>query len=125
MSIGDVRCFWESVKLTFLAPQIRQLKEFIITAPAECRDSKPTLLDIIEKASADHYGLESGIIGKLAGIIQASQFDGNLGGPFICCTVGKEGSDGLHDGYLICPAFGANAACTTVFMKSNKLAEHQ
>ncbi len=31
-------------------------------------------------------------------------------GPFICGVLGTEGDDGLHYGYLICPAYGTDIA---------------
>ncbi len=36
-------------------------------------------------------------------------------GPFICGVIGKRGPDGLHDGYWICPAPGADVV--VVFMR--------
>jgi hypothetical protein len=80
----------------------------------------PTLIDIMTKASAGAYGEESELIGKLAGIFQASQFD-KLWGPFICGTMGTKGSDGLHEGYSICPAYGADAQCTVLFTRQKAL----
>lgn len=38
-------------------------------------------------------------------------------GPFICGAVGEAGPDGLHDAYMICPTYGADARCTAVFRR--------
>jgi len=102
-----------------IAPQIERLEE-LAAAGQSSKGVPPTILEIIENASAGAYGPDSMIIGKMAGLIQASQFDGKLGGPFICGTVGAENPDGLHDGYLICPAFGADVSCTTAYFKDDR-----
>ncbi len=31
-----------------------------------------------------------------------------LKGPFICGAMGEPGTDGLHRGYLVCPAYGSD-----------------
>jgi hypothetical protein len=77
-----------------------------------------TLVEVMEKAAVGSYGEESELIGKLAGIIHAAKVESGSWGPFICGTMGKVGPDGLHDGYLICPAFGADANCTAHFKRA-------
>jgi hypothetical protein len=37
--------------------------------------------------------------------------------PFICGTIGDIGNNGLHEGYFICPAYGADVQCTEVYLK--------
>ena len=59
----------------------------------------------------------SDVIGKLAGLFMAAKFDRSWG-PFICGTMGAMGPDGLHDGYLICPTYGADAQCTAHFSRA-------
>lgn len=65
------------------------------------------LSEIMSKAASGAYGDDSDAIGKLAGLLFAAQFDQSWG-PFICGTMGNAGPDGLHDGYLICPTYGAD-----------------
>lgn len=72
---------------------------------------------ILAKAAEGAYGDDSAVIGKLAGLFMAAKFEQSWG-PFICGTMGVEGSDGLHDGYLICPAYGADVQCTAHFSRT-------
>lgn len=81
-----------------------------------------TLRTIMERAAAGSYGPESALIGKIAGLLVSAKFDHGLG-PFICGTLGIEGDDGLHDGYLICPSYGADAGATQAYMRTN--GEHE
>jgi hypothetical protein len=39
--------------------------------------------------------------------------------PFICGTIGDIGHNGLHDGYIICPAYGVDAQCSEVFVRQS------
>lgn len=71
---------------------------------------------IIEAASAQAYGEDSEAIAKIVGWFAAIQFDKGAG-PFICGTIGAQGGDGLHDGYLICPTYGADIQCTAIFTR--------
>lgn len=75
-----------------------------------------TLTEVIEKASAGGYGEESELIAKVFGFAMAAKFDRGWG-PFICGTMGKQGPDGLHEGYQICPTYGADANCTVAFFR--------
>lgn len=76
-----------------------------------------TLIEIMAKATAGAYGEESELIGKIAGLINAATFDKSAG-PFICGAIGKQGKDGMHMGYMICPTYGADSRCTGMFMRS-------
>lgn len=78
---------------------------------------KPTLTDVLSRAGSGSYGEDSELIGKVFGVIANAKFDQGTG-PFICGTLGKAGPDGLHDGYLICPMFGADANCTAAYKRS-------
>jgi len=40
-------------------------------------------------------------------------------GPFICGALGEEGSDGLHQGYLVSPMYGADTRVTAAFMRAS------
>lgn len=71
---------------------------------------------ILTKAAQGVYGEDSALIGKVFGLLVAANFDKGTG-PFICGTLGKQGPDGLHDGYQICPMFGADVRATTAFMR--------
>jgi hypothetical protein len=84
------------------------------------KTNKP-LIDIIAKASDGAYGEDSDLIGKMAGLIQAAHFD-KTWGPFICGTMGEIGPDGLHQGYSICPAYGADFRCTALYKRVNNTA---
>ncbi len=64
--------------------------------------------DILERAAAGKYGEDSDAIGKLAGIVRAMTFERSFG-PFICGVV--------KDGYLICPAYGADARETALYRR--------
>jgi hypothetical protein len=75
--------------------------------------------EIIERASSGAYGEDSTDIAKVFGWLVAVKFDEGAG-PFICGTVGKQGGDGLHDGYMVCPTYGADANCTAIFMRAGK-----
>lgn len=75
-----------------------------------------TIKDVIEKASSGAYGEDSETIAKVFGWVATVKFDMGIG-PFICGTVGKEGSDGLHEGYLICPTYGVDANMTKPFFQ--------
>ena len=77
---------------------------------------KTELLEIIEKASAGAYGEESELIGKIAGLWNAVKFDQSWG-PFICGAIGEMGQDGLHEGYSICPCYGADAMCMGLYVR--------
>jgi len=70
----------------------------------------------MEKAGRGEYGEDSDIIGKVFGAVMNAKFE-SIAAPFICGYLGKQGSDGLHDGYLICPAYGADFRCTSAYMK--------
>ena len=72
---------------------------------------------ILERAARGGYGEDSSAIGKLAGIVRAANFESGFG-PFICGTIGPRGPDGLHDGYFICPAYGADAKTTAAFKRT-------
>jgi hypothetical protein len=74
------------------------------------------LSDILARSAEGAYGEDSDAIGKLAGLLFAEKFDQSWG-PFICGTMGKQGPDGLHDGYLICPTYGADVQCTAHFKR--------
>ena len=74
---------------------------------------------ILERAAGGEYGEDSDAIGKLAGIVRAATFERSFG-PFICGTMGGKDASGLHEGYLICPAYGADAATTAVFKRANQ-----
>lgn len=78
-----------------------------------------TLTDILEKAGTGAYGEDSDLIGKVFGILANAKFDHGTG-PFICGAMGKMGSDGLHEGYIICPMYGADANVSAIFMRSNR-----
>ena len=72
------------------------------------------------KAAEGGYGEYFDVIGKLAGLFMATKFDQSWG-PFIYCgTMGAMGPDGLHDGYLICPTYGADAQCTRISVGPNR-----
>ena len=77
---------------------------------------KTQLLEIMEKAAAGAYGEESELIGKIAGLWNAVKFDWGWG-PFICGAIGAAGPDGLHDGYLVCPCYGADVQCTDTYVR--------
>lgn len=82
-------------------------------------DGMTVLIDIIEKASAGAYGEDSEYIGKLAGLFNAAKFDKGWG-PFICGTNGKQGPDGLHESYMICPCYGADVNCTAIYRRVDR-----
>jgi hypothetical protein len=75
------------------------------------------LAKVMEKAAAGAYGEDSEIIGKLFGILAFAKFDQGAG-PFICGYMGKPGSDGLHERYMICPMYGADANCTAIYSRT-------
>lgn len=77
-----------------------------------------TLYDILNKAAEGAYGDDSVLIGKAIGVLVTATFDKGSG-PFICGAIGKVGSDGLHEGYCICPSFGSDHQMTTVYMKKD------
>jgi len=72
---------------------------------------------ILERAARGEYGEDSEAIGKLVGVMRAATFDKGWGGPFICGAIGAVGTDGLHDAYLICPAYGADHQSTAAFKR--------
>jgi hypothetical protein len=74
------------------------------------------LFQIIERASAGAYGEDSEFIGKLAGLFNTAVFDKSAG-PFICGAHGEQGPDGLHKAYAICPCYGADVQCTTMYTR--------
>jgi hypothetical protein len=71
----------------------------------------------MERAAAGSYGEDSEIIGKLFGILAFAKFDRGSG-PFICGYMGEAGPDGLHEGYMICPMYGADANCTVIYSRA-------
>lgn len=73
---------------------------------------------ILERAAKGEYGEDSEAIGKLVGIVRSATFDKGYG-PFICGTMGAKDASGLHDGYLICPAYGADHRTTALFTRAN------
>lgn len=75
-----------------------------------------TIQDILVKSAQGAYGEDSHLIGKVFGLLSAVKFDQGTG-PFICGALGKQGSDGLHSGYLICPMFGADVQATAIYMR--------
>jgi hypothetical protein len=75
------------------------------------------LTDIMERAASGAYGEDSEAIGKLVGVLANAKFDHGTG-PFICGYMGKPGPDGLHDGYMICPMYGADANCTAIYSRA-------
>ena len=74
------------------------------------------ITEIMSKASAGAYGEDSELIGKIAGLMSTAIYD-KTWVPFICGTIGPDPPDGLHDGYMICPAFGADHQCTRMYRK--------
>jgi hypothetical protein len=73
--------------------------------------------DIVTKASAGAYGEDSEMIAAIAGWVMAVKFDKGFG-PFICGTMGKEDTDGLHDAYMICPTYGADVNYTAIYRRT-------
>jgi hypothetical protein len=75
------------------------------------------ITEIMSKASAGEYGEDSAIIGQMAGLCNVALYDKVWATPFICGTMGPEPDDGLHDGYMICPAYGVDANCIRMYKK--------
>ena len=57
-----------------------------------------TIEDILASAGAGAYGEDSDLIGKVFGVVMATVLVNKGAGPFICGTLRKPGTDGLHEG---------------------------
>lgn len=71
---------------------------------------------ILQGAAAGKYGDDSDAIGKLAGILMSARFEQGYG-PFISGVCGERGADGHYEGYIISPAYGADARCSAIFKR--------
>jgi hypothetical protein len=59
-----------------------------------------TIEDILASAGAGAYGEDSDLIGKVFGVVMATVLVNKGAGPFICGTLRKPGTDGLHEEIL-------------------------
>lgn len=80
--------------------------------------------EIRDKASAGEYGEDSETIAKLAGLFLAATWDRNWG-PFIAGTLGKRRPDGLHEGYVICPCYGADIRESMHYLRADPSKSHE
>ena len=75
------------------------------------------ITNILARAAAGDYGEDSELIGAVFGVVMSANYERGFG-PFICGALGAEGSDGLHQGYMVCPAYGADVRVTAAFMRA-------
>jgi hypothetical protein len=68
-----------------------------------------TQRDIVERIENRRDDVPVAIVVMLdAAVAEIERLRAALTGPFICGTVGNPDSGGLHDGYIICPAYGSD-----------------
>lgn len=56
---------------------------------------------------------------KLRAILSSIVPD-KLPGPFICGVIGDRREDGMYEGYMICPSYGADVQCTVAYYRKTK-----